>query len=57
MIEYDCEGCGCHVCAYGIERIPIHSLCCTCAWLCEHIPDPEIMMKEYKRAHAIKNSD
>lgn len=44
VIEFDCEGCGYHVFACGIARVPAHGLCDTCAWLCEYMPDPEEMM-------------
>lgn len=44
-IEFDCEGCGDHVFAYGIHRVPLHGLCNTCAWLCENVPDPEEMIR------------
>jgi hypothetical protein len=43
--DYVCEGCGLHVFACGIPQPPAHGLCGTCAWLCEHVPDPEEMMK------------
>lgn len=44
MIEYDCEGCGIHVYAYGRDAAPMTGFCGTCEWLCEHVPDPEEMM-------------
>lgn len=44
MITFTCEGCGYHITAFGIACVPPHGLCATCAWLCEHVPDPEEMM-------------
>ena len=43
MIEYSCEGCGSDVYAYGLDAVPPHGFCVVCAWLCEHVPDPEEM--------------
>ena len=43
MIEFDCEGCGLHVYAFGIDTVPKHHFCAACAWLCEFVPDPEEM--------------
>lgn len=43
-VEYVCEGCADHVTAFGIDEIPRHGFCATCAWLCEHCPDPQEMM-------------
>jgi hypothetical protein len=41
MIEYDCEGCGVHVIAIGIDAAPSHQFCGVCEWLCEFVTDPE----------------
>ena len=45
MVEYDCEGCGVHVSAFGIETRPAHGFCAVCAWMCEYVTDPEQMEK------------
>lgn len=45
IVEFDCEGCGEHVVAFGIETIPSHGFCAVCAWLCENIIDPIEMME------------
>jgi hypothetical protein len=42
--EWDCEGCGYRVFAFGQTEIPAHGLCAICAFLCEHVPDPNDMM-------------
>jgi hypothetical protein len=44
-VEFDCEGCGVHVIAFGIEAAPRHQMCATCAWMCEFVPDPVEMME------------
>jgi hypothetical protein len=44
-VQYACEGCGCEVVAMAIDFVPSHGLCLVCAWVCEHIPDPEMMMR------------
>lgn len=43
-VEYDCEGCGSHIYNAGYDKVPKTGLCLMCAWLCEHVPDPEAMM-------------
>lgn len=45
-VEFHCEGCGVHVAAFGINRPPLHQFCAVCAWLCEHVPDPEEMWED-----------
>lgn len=43
--EWDCEGCGVHVYALGVEAPPAHQMCAVCAWLCEFMADdPEGMV-------------
>lgn len=49
-VGFDCEGCGLHVLAFGIEKPPVHGFCAQCAWMCEFVPDPEEMME--MRRHA-----
>lgn len=44
-VEWDCEGCGLHVIGFGMAAKPRHGLCALCAWLCEHVPDPDEMMR------------
>ena len=44
-LEWDCEGCGAHVCAWGQTVRPTSGMCSTCEWLCAFIPDPEEMMR------------
>jgi hypothetical protein len=41
MIEFDCEGCGVHVFAFGRETVPPNHLCATCEFLCEFVLDPD----------------
>ena len=41
--EWDCEGCGVHVVAFGINQQPIHGFCATCAWLSQFVEPHEIM--------------
>jgi hypothetical protein len=48
LIEFDCEGCGWHVIAVGLDRVPKHGFCATCAWMQEFITDPEEMMRVRK---------
>jgi hypothetical protein len=36
-VEWDCEGCGAHVFAYGIARVPRHQFCAVCLWCNEHL--------------------
>ena len=43
-VDYVCEGCGYDVTWFAIDEIPAHGFCATCAWLCEHYPDPQQMM-------------
>jgi hypothetical protein len=43
VIEFDCEGCGWHVIAIGIDEPPRHGFCATCAWLTEYVAPEEIM--------------
>jgi hypothetical protein len=45
MCEFDCEGCGVHVVAFDIIDPSAHGFCASCAWLCEHVPDPVEMME------------
>jgi hypothetical protein len=47
-VEYDCEGCGVHVYAFR-ETVPVSRMCATCEWMCEHVPDPEEMMRLRKQ--------
>lgn len=47
--EFDCEGCGMHVVAFGIDKPLPHQFCSTCAWLCEHVPNPGEMWQIYTR--------
>jgi hypothetical protein len=54
MVEFDCEGCGIHVYAFGRNRVPVSHLCATCEWLCEHVPDPVEMMVMRKRMEPIR---
>lgn len=53
MIEFICEGCGVYVTFITAESIPKHGFCMTCAWLCEHVPDPEEFWKLYKEMERI----
>jgi hypothetical protein len=41
-VEWDCEGCGCHIIAFGIARIPSHQLCGSCLWFCEYLNPEDI---------------
>lgn len=34
-VEWDCEGCGVHVYAFGIDSVPKHQMCITCVKLNE----------------------
>lgn len=45
MTEYDCEGCGARVAAFGISEPPSHRFCGICAWLCEFCPAEHIMQE------------
>jgi hypothetical protein len=54
VIEFDCEGCGVHVFAAGIDTVPGHGLCAVCAWLCEFVTDPEEMMAIRARSRQIE---
>lgn len=47
-VSYYCEGCGMHVFAFGIARVPAHGFCSVCAWLCEHLSPEE--MATYRKA-------
>jgi hypothetical protein len=49
VIEFDCEGCGVHVFAFGRDTVPLTHLCATCEWLCEFVPDPEELMAVRRR--------
>jgi hypothetical protein len=51
-IEFNCEGCGVHVVAFGLATIPKTGLCAMCEWLCEFVPDPEEMMAVRQRLKA-----
>jgi hypothetical protein len=42
-VEWDCEGCGAHVFAFGTARVPLHQFCATCLWFNENL-DPEEMV-------------
>ena len=39
-VEFHCEGCDSRVVLLGINSPPAHRLCVVCAFLCEHVPDP-----------------
>jgi hypothetical protein len=52
--EFDCEGCGIHVYSIGRDTIPTSQLCSVCEWLCEHVPDPEEMMRLRERLGLIE---
>lgn len=49
MIEFDCEGCGCHVFGLGRDTVPASHLCATCGWLCEFVLDPDEFWAAYQR--------
>jgi hypothetical protein len=40
-LEWDCEGCGTHVFAFGRTAIPKHLFCATCEHLCAFVANPE----------------
>jgi hypothetical protein len=42
IVEFDCEGCGVHVIAFGITARPRHGFCAVCAWLTEFIDPSEL---------------
>lgn len=48
VVKYVCEGCGQHVFAFGIPRVPTHCLCMVCAWFCEHLSPED--MATYRKA-------
>ena len=52
VAEYDCEGCGVHVSAFGIREPPAHRFCVTCAWLSVHL-EPEEIMEALRRCEAM----
>lgn len=41
-LEWDCEGCGYHVIALGMDQIPAHRFCSVCAFLCEFVDPAEL---------------
>lgn len=51
MIEFTCEGCSYTVYSMGMDTVPKHGFCATCAMLREHVPDPEEMMHLYRVLH------
>jgi hypothetical protein len=53
--EFDCEGCGAHVYAFGQDKPPSHQFCATCVWLCEHVPDPDEMWDLYAHLRGAAN--
>ena len=68
-VQYACEGCGADVFSYGIggprsadapeavsvpDTVPAHGMCLVCAWLCEHVTDPEAIMS-YRINHNLVN--
>jgi hypothetical protein len=42
-IEFDCEGCGVQVFAFGIDAAPETQMCAVCEWMCEHLDPLEMM--------------
>lgn len=56
-IEFDCEGCGWHVIAFGQCKVPAHGFCASCAFLCEFVPDPEAMMTMRKMLPALETEE
>lgn len=49
VVEFYCEGCGERIVAIGRTAPPVSQLCGVCEWLCEHVPDPEEMMRLRRR--------
>jgi hypothetical protein len=49
MIQFTCEGCGVDVTGIGRNDVPGTHLCAVCAWFCEHVADPESMIRDMRR--------
>lgn len=49
MIQFDCEGCGTRVYAWGRTRPPAHGFCASCAFVCEFVTDPEEFWAMHQR--------
>ena len=49
--EYDCEGCGVHVFAFGIPAPPDSMFCATCAWWSEFVPS--YMERAFTESHCV----
>ena len=51
MVEFDCEGCGAHVCQFGGDTIPANHWCATCGFIHWSVRDPSFVVQRELLVH------